>query len=163
MGVTGPKWLNVALVVSILMLVVGIAICIAVGRRRPVGTPVTWGEAFVAATFVFALMLLAYGVIPHQWLEFSDSELLWRSDKLLLAVSSDGITWGQEAKTAGGTGRIIINYQAVRDIIAAGFYIVFLGLQIALWSKWQTRDRVTEDSSAGEVTSRFGRPILKKA
>ncbi|MGI9022276.1 MAG: hypothetical protein ACR2HV_03370 [Acidimicrobiales bacterium] len=156
--------MNVALVVSILILAVGIGICIAVGRRRPIGTPVTWGEAFVAATFVFALMLVAYGVIPHQWLEYSDSELLWRSDKLLLAISSDGITWGQEAKTAGGTGRIIINYQAIRDIVAATFYIVFLGLQIVLWSKWQTRGRVTETAeAAGEVRSRFGRPVLKKA
>ena len=155
----------VALVVSILILVVGIGIALAAGRRRPIGTPFTWGEAFVTATFVFALMLVAYGVIPHQWLEYSDSELLWRSDKLLLAASSDGITWGQEAKTAGGTGRVIINYQAIRDIIAAGFYIVFLGLQIVLWSKWQKRGRVTEtaDASAGEVRSRFGRPVLKKA
>ena len=152
----------VALVVSILIVVAGIGLSIAIGRRRPIGTPVTWGEAFVAGTFVFALMLLAYGVIPHQWLEYADSELLWRSDKLLLALSSEGVTMGQDAKTATGTGRVIINYQAIRDIIASGFYIVFLGLQILLWSKWQKRGRVTE-ASAGEVTSRFGRPVLKKA
>ena len=152
----------VALVVSILIVVAGIGLSIAIGRRRPIGTPVTWGEAFVAGTFVFALMLLAYGVIPHQWLEYADSELLWRSDKLLLALSSEGVTMGQDAKTATGTGRVIINYQAIRDIIASGFYIVFLGLQILLWSKWQKRGRVTE-TSAGEVTSRFGRPVLKKA
>ena len=153
-----------AFVSSMIAMILMVAACLYVGARRPIGTPVTWGEAFVAATFVFALMLVAYGVIPHQWLEYSDSELLWRSDKLLLAISSDGITWGQEAKTAGGTGRIIINYQAIRDIVAATFYIVFLGLQIVLWSKWQTRGRVTETAeAAGEVRSRFGRPVLKKA
>ena len=152
----------VALVVSILILVAGIAISVLIGRRRPIGTPLTWGEAFVAGTFVFALMLLAYGVIPHQWLEYADNEMLWRADKLLLAVSSDGVVFGQEAKTAGGTGRVIINYQAIRDIVAAGFYIVFLAAQIILWSKWQKRGRVTEGSPK-EVTSRFGRPVLKKA
>jgi len=154
----------VALLVSILILVGGIAIGMAVGRHRPIGTPVTWGEAFVAATFVFALMLVAYGVIPHQWLKYSDNELLWRSDKLLVALSSEGAVWGQKAKTATGTGRVIINYQAVRDIIAAGFYGVFLGAQVMLWSKWQKRGRLTETSGdGGQVTSRFGRPLIRKA
>ncbi|MGI8777935.1 MAG: hypothetical protein ACR2LJ_11295 [Acidimicrobiales bacterium] len=154
----------VALLVSILILVGGISIGMAVGRRRPIGTPVTWGEAFVAAVFVFALMLVAYGVIPHQWLKYSDNELLWRSDKLLVAISGKGLVWGQKAKTATGTGRIIINYQAVRDIVAAGFYGLFLGLQVMLWSKWQKRGRLTETAaSGGEVTSRFGRPVMRKA
>jgi len=152
----------VALLVSILILVGGISIGMAVGRRRPIGTPVTWGEAFVAAVFVFALMLVAYGVIPHQWLKYSDNELLWRSDKLLLAISSEGVVWGQKAKVATGTGRVIVNYQAVRDIVAAGFYGAFLTAQVMLWAKWQKRGRVTE-TPAGEATSRFGRPVITKA
>ena len=101
-----------ALLFSIAFLVIGVALCLAVGRRRSPGTPLTWGEAFVGSTFVFALMVLAYGVIPHELLEFADNELLWRADKLLLAVSSEGVKFGQEAKTFGGTGRILINYQA---------------------------------------------------
>ena len=56
--------LSAAFFVSLAMLVIGIGICIRVGRRRPPGTPFTWGEAFLAATFVFGLMLLAYGVVP---------------------------------------------------------------------------------------------------
>jgi len=152
----------VALLVCMLILFGGISLIMAIGRRRPIGTPFTWGEAFVASTFVFALMLVAYGIIPHQWLEYADNELLWRSDKLLLAISSDGVTMGQEAKVVGGTGRVIINYQAVRDIIASGFYIVFLGMQIVLWSKWQKRGRVTE-ATTSEPTSRFGRPLMRKA
>lgn len=152
----------VALLVSILILVVGIGICMAVGRRRPIGTPLTWGEAFVGGMFVFALMLVGYGVIPHQWLKYADNELLWRSDKLLLAVSSKGLVMGQKAKTWGGSGRVIVNYQAVRDLIAAGFYMVFLGAQVMLWSIWQKRGRRVE-AAGGEVTSLFGRPLVKRA
>jgi len=150
----------VALLVSILILVVGAMLGMAVGRLRPVGTPVTWGEAFVAGTFVFAMMLVAYGVIPHQWLKYADNELLWRSDKLLLALSSKGVVFGQKAKTWGGTGRIIISYQAVRDMVASGFYIVFLAGQVVLWSMWQKRGRRAE-SAGGEVTSLFGRPLVR--
>ncbi len=150
-----------ALLSSIVLLVAGIALCLAVGRRRPPGTPVTWGEAFVASTFVFALMVLAYGVIPHEWLEFADNELLWRADKMLVAISAEGVKWGQEAKTFGGTGRILINYQAIRDIVAAGFYIVFLAAHVWLWAGWQKRGRKAE--APVEARSRFGRPVIRKA
>ena len=150
-----------ALLFSIALLVAGIALCLAVGRRRPPGTPVTWGEAFVGSTFVFALMVLAYGVIPHEWLEFADNELLWRADKMLVAISSDGVKFGQDAKTFGGTGRILVNYQAIRDIVAAGFYIVFLVAHVWLWSIWQKRGRKAE--APVETRSRFGRPVIRKA
>ena len=149
-----------ALVISLLVVVVGVGICLAVGRRRPVGTPVTWGEAFVAGTFVFALMVVAYGVAPHQWLDYADNELLWRADKLLVAISGEGLAWGQDAKDFGGTGRVLINYQAVRDVVAAGMYVVFLGAQIYLWSAWQKRGRT---KAPAEVSSRFGRPVIRKA
>ena len=51
------------------------------------------------------------------------------------------MVWGNEAKNVGGTGRILINYQAIRDIVAAVIYIVFLGGQMCLWSVWQKRGR----------------------
>ena len=70
----------VAFAVSVALLVGGIGLCIAVGRRRPPGAPFTWGEALVAATFVFGLMLLGYGIVPNQWLKWADNELLWRPD-----------------------------------------------------------------------------------
>ena len=80
----------VALAVSVALLVGGIALCLAIGRRRPPGAPFTWGEAFVTSTFVFGLMLLAYGVVPNEWLKFADDDLLWRSDKILGKVAFFG-------------------------------------------------------------------------
>ena len=147
---------------SVIILALGVAICLYVGRRRPIGTPVTWGEAVIAGTFVFGLMLLAYGIVPHQWLNYADNELLWRPDKLLVGISSGGVVWGNDAKDLGGTGRILINYQAIRDIIATVIYVVGLGGQMYLWSVWQKRGR----KKPGEVESarsRFGRPVLRKA
>ena len=149
-----------AFISSIVVLALGVAICLYVGSRRPLGTPLTWGEAFVASTFVFALMLVAYGIVPHQWLSYADNNLLWRPDKLLVGISSGGVVWGQKAKTLGGTGRILINYQAIRDLIASLLYVIFLGGQVYLWSVWQKRGRKKPDL---EPTSRFGRPVLRKA
>ena len=63
--------------------------------------------------------MLAYGIVPHQWLTFADNQLLWRPDKLMLGISGDGVKLGATAKDLGGTGRIIVNAQAVRDMVAA--------------------------------------------
>jgi len=138
----------VAFAVSVALLVGGIGLCIAVGRRRPPGAPFTWGEALVAATFVFGLMLLGYGIVPNQWLKWADNELLWRSDKILAKVAFFG------------RGQITISYQAVRDILVSGIYVVMLGVHVALWSYWQKRGR-----TGAEIvpTSAYGRPLVKKA
>jgi hypothetical protein len=141
------------------VLLVGIGICLFVGHRRPLGAPLTWGEAFVAATFGFGLMILAYGVIPHQWLDFADNELLWRPDQVLLGLSTAGVKFGDAAQTIGGSGRILVSYQALRDIVAATLYIVFLGGQMYLWSIWQKRGRA---KGGLEPTSRFGRPLIRR-
>src|SRR5947208_16513116 len=130
-----------AFVSSMLVLLFGVGICLSVGRRRPVDAPLTWGEAFLAATFGFAMMIVAYGVIPHQWLNYADNELLWRPDRILLGISSAGLKMGDAAKAMGGSGRILISYQALRDIVAATLYIVFLGAQMYLWAIWQKRGR----------------------
>ena len=53
-----------------------------VARRRPVGTPLTWGEAVVAGVYCFFIMFWIYGVIPHSWLTWADSELNWRPDRI---------------------------------------------------------------------------------
>lgn len=150
----------VAFVASFMIVVVGVGICLWFGHRRPLGTPVTWGEAFVGATFVFALMIVAYGIVPHQWLDFADNELLWRPDRLLIGVSAEGIKIGDAAKKLGGTGRILVSYQALRDIVAAGLYGLYLGAHMYLWKVWQKRGRAKGEL---EPTSRFGRPVIRKA
>jgi len=150
----------VAFVFSTLLMIAMIGICLWFGKRRPPGHPFTWGEAFVAGTWVFAIMMLAYGVVPHQWLTFADNDLLWRADKLMVGISSGGVVWGDGAKDLGGSGRIIVNYQAVRDIVAAVLYIVFLAGQVWLWSVWQKRGRTKPEV---DVASAFGRPVVRKA
>jgi formate hydrogenlyase subunit 3/multisubunit Na+/H+ antiporter MnhD subunit len=151
-----------AFISSIIATILMVAVCLYVGARRPIGTPVTWGEAMVAGTWVFAIMLLIYGIVPHQWLNYADNELLWRPDKLLVGISSGGVVWGNDAKDLGGTGRILINYQAIRDIVATVIYIVALGGQMYLWSIWQKRGR-KKPGDVEEARSRFGRPVLRKA
>ncbi len=139
----------VAFVASLLITGALVAVVFPMAKRRPVGSPLTWGEAMVASVFVFFVMFLAYGVVPHQWLSWADNELNWRADKILM-----------------GPGDLVdklpftVTYQVIRDIVAATIYIIFLGVQIALWTMWQARGKA---KPAELPVSTFGRPLVKRA
>ena len=143
-----------SIVVSVLMSV-GI---FAYGSRRPVGTPVTWGEAMVGAAWVFFLAFLAYGVIPHQWLTLAENEWGFRADRIL---ELGGLVRPQ---SLGGWFPFDITYRAISDSIAALFYVVFLVAQVVMWLQWQNRGQRADAKAkaALERTSSFGRPLIKQ-
>ena len=117
------------------------------GKRRSVGTPVTWGEAMLAAFIVFFAMLWAYGVVPHQWLTLADNELQWRADRTFLS-SGD----------LGGLMPFTVTYKTFRDLVAVVIYGIMLGGQIFLWSYWQNRGKV----KTREIpSSAYGRPLVR--
>ena len=128
-------------------------------KRRPVGTPLSWGEAMFAATYVFFAMFWVYGVVPHQWLAWADNELLWRSDAYLLGPSSSSTLPVLENLPLN------VSKQAVRDIIATVIYVVYLGGQIALWAMWQGRGDAAarKQKAIEERTTAYGRPLARKA
>ena len=134
----------VAFVVSLFVTALMAGGVVWYARRRPPGTPLTWGEAMLGAVYVFALMFVAYGVVPNQWLLWADNELKWRADRVLL-----------------DTYPITVSYLVLRDLIAVAIYAVFLGGQIALWAVWQGRGK--QKRAAELPTSTFGRPLVKKA
>ncbi len=136
--------------ISIAFLVLSVVAVLLYAKRRPVGTPTTWGEAMVASALLFGVMFVAYGIAPHQWLAYADNELRWRSDKILLGPGDlfDKVL------------PFTLTYQTVRDIIAATLYIVFLLVQGLLWTAWQRRG---QQKPKAVPTSAFGRPLLKPA
>jgi hypothetical protein len=137
---------------------VTMVLCLAVipfGRRRKPGSPVTWGEAMAGTVYVFFTMFLAFGVVPHQWIDHADKELGWRKDKLLFGPADI-----LKPKVEGGNFPFTVSYEALRDIIVVVLHVVFIGLMIYLFSWWQKRDQV----AAKELeTSTYGRPLVKKA
>jgi hypothetical protein len=139
----------VALGFAFFAVVLSVGVIFLYMRRRPVGTPLSWGEAMVAAVFAFGVMFIAYGILPHQWLNYADNELKWRADKFL-----------------HGPGDIVdklpfvVTYEKIRDFIAVGIYVVGLGAQMALWSAWQKRGQTKPKALP---RSAFGRPLLKPA
>ncbi|MGH8975349.1 MAG: hypothetical protein ACRD0C_19365 [Acidimicrobiia bacterium] len=119
--------------------------------RRPKGDlPPTWAQSMAGATAVFAMFLMCYGVVPHEWLTWADSKLGLREDKILL-----------------DTYAIDISGRALRDSVAATMYIVFLGLNIVVWVMWQKRGTAKPKAAVPATatpsgTSAFSRPVTKK-
>ena len=149
----------VAFVTSVIALAVGIALVFWVGGRRPVGAPITWAEAMLGATFVFALLLVGYAIVPNQWLAWADNELNWRPDAI--GIPTPWGTMFEDGVTFFGRGRIMVTKQTVRDLIATVMYVVLLGLNVYLWVWWQKRGQKKETPAI--ETSTYGRPIVRKA
>jgi phosphatidylglycerophosphate synthase len=139
---------NVAFTLSLLVLVAGCAVVVWYSKRRPKDAPLTWGEAMVGALFVFFMMFVAYGIMPHQWLTFADNSLHWRKDKILFGPHDVIHNWL----------RFTISYEAIRDFVAVGLYIVAITFQCLLWSMWQKRG---QEKPKELPTSAYGRPLVK--
>jgi hypothetical protein len=132
----------------LLSLVMGASI-LWYAKRRPAGQLLTWGEAMVAATYVFFIMLWVYGVVPHQWLSYAEGELKWRSDSLLIGPGSHGFL---------KSSPVAISKATISDLVATLIYGFYLTGHVALWAIWQGRGK----KQATEVeTSSYGRPLVK--
>src|SRR5882724_3148243 len=120
-------------------------------KRPKSELPATWAQSMLAALAVFALFLLVYGVVPHEWLTWADSKLGLREDKILL-----------------DTRPIKFSGRALGDLVAATLYIVFLGMNTVMLMIWQ--DRGTDKPKPAPAsatpepagTSAFSRPVTKK-
>jgi len=147
--------MNQAFIASLIgTLVLSFAI-IPYGKRRPVDKPLLWGDALLASTYIFGLLFLAFGVVPHQWIDHADKDLGWSRDQLIYGPG--GIL---KPESAGGWNPITLQYEAIRDIVAVLIHAVFFGIFIFLAIWWQKRGDVKPKELP---TSTYGRPLVKKA
>ncbi|MBJ7271577.1 MAG: hypothetical protein JHC58_05720 [Ilumatobacteraceae bacterium] len=130
-------------------------IVVPIGKRRKFDRKATWGEAMLGAAYVFAVLFLAFGVVPHQFIDHADKDLGWRKDKLVYGpfdiLKSD---------TVGGNFPITLSYEAIRDIVVVVIHAYYIGLMIYLFSWWQKRGVAVAKEV---VSSSYGRPLTKKS
>jgi hypothetical protein len=136
----------------VFLLLIGLGI--TVGRRRPVGTPLTWGESMVAAVFVFLVLFWGYGLVPHLWLAWADGDLHMAPNRFFAVP---------RYKKTGATLKwplpITVSYQTLRDLIVVGIYGVVLTANIVAWPLWQKRGK---KKPVELVKSDFGRPLVRE-
>jgi hypothetical protein len=153
-------WMQPAgrLIWSVGFFLIGLVIVFVLMRRPKPDRPATWAECIAGAVGVFAMMTLAYAVIPHEWITFSDGYLQWDTTQFVFRSGQDVFGLG------------IVNWpfnfdkHVIRDIIVLGIYGLGVGLNLALIVMWQKRGDVKEPApDAPAKTSRFGRPLRRRA
>ena len=149
--------MNQAFLVSFGLTLLLVLVAVLYGRRRPVDRPLSWGGAMFGATYAIGVMLLAYGVVPHQWLTHVQNELGWRADKKLMGPGDIF-----KAQSQGGSFPFEISYLQVGDAIVTLIYAFFIGLQLLVWSWWQKRGRVKPAAEVPVPVSAYGRPLVRK-
>ena len=142
----------IAFVISLLMALAGSAAVILYSKRRPVGAPLSWGEAMAAATFAFVLFNLWYGVVPHQWITLADNEWNWRSDRLFYGPF--------DLFRPNRFLPMTIHYQVLRDIVVTVIYGAGLTLHVFHWVQWQNRGKPKTEVVP---TTSYGRPLARKS
>ena len=146
----------VAFAMSFLVSILGMVVVLAYGRRRPVGAPLTWGEAIAAATIAFGLMFWAYGVVPHQWLVWANNELRWTPSKKVVTV-------GQWEIFNAPMPPFTVDAEKLRDVVVVVIYGFYLTMHVALWMLWQNRGKRAEQRAQRELApSSYGRPLVKQ-
>ena len=141
------------LIWSVVIFLIGVGTILLLARRPKSPEPPTWAQAMVGALAIFALMIVAYGTIPHEWIVYANSYLNWGTAKYIFQRN-----------------RIIhfdVTKQVANDGIAALIYVIMLGLNIKLFQIWQKRPvREPEPADAEERqpagTSAYNRPVTAK-
>ena len=137
------------------LLVVGLIIVVALMRRPKPDRSATWAECMAGAVGVFALMALAYAIIPHEWITYSDKYLQWSTTKFLVHSGQEILFFKFPFD---------FNYKAISDIVTVVIYTVMVSLNVYLIAAWQKRGQEKEaPPEEAPKKSRFGRPLRRKA
>jgi hypothetical protein len=135
-------------------------------RRPKLKQKATWAQAMGGAIFVWALMILAYGSIPHEWLQYASSYHKWDESHFLVRS-------GQELFGPFHWLNLSVDKRAIADAVASVIYLVMLGMNIYLFAAWQKRPEAKDDATTTTTTtttatdkvvgtSAFGRPVTAK-
>ena len=138
------------------LMAIGLAILFYLYKRPKPNRPATWSECMAGAVGVFALMALAYAVIPHEWITFSDKYLQW--DTTVFVFRNN-----QKMLFFPWNWPFSFDKHNIRDIIVVAIYGIAIGLNAGLFIAWQKRgEEKPEQEAAAPRKSRFGRPLRRR-
>ena len=150
--------MNQAFLVSFVVSNVLAFAAIPYAKRRPVGTPLTWGESMFGAVYAFGTMFIAFGIVPHHWIDHADKDLGWNRAKIIYGPFDL-----LKPQAFGGWFPFNISYEALRDVIVVVIHAYYFGVLIFLWIFWQNRGKRAAKAGTAVATSTYGRPLVKKA
>ena len=117
--------------------------------------PMTWARSAIGAGLFTALTIILFGVIPNEWLTYTQAVWEWTDQKLWVTLPADLI----------GGNDVSLSAAAAKDIIAGTYVLVVTGAIAFGMIRWQKRDELRaakeKAKAAAEDVSVYGRPLRK--
>ena len=117
--------------------------------------PLTWARASIGALLFTSLMMILFGVIPNEWLTYTQAVWEWTDQKIWIRIPPDLV----------GGNELNISAAAVKDIVS-GTYVVIVTIAVAVaMINWQKRDEIRDKRekkrAEKKAVSPYGRPLQK--
>ena len=115
----------------------------------------TWARAAVGGGLFTGLMMILFGIIPNEWLTYTQAVWEWTDQKV----------WVEIPPSLIGGNEVNLSASAVKDIVAGTYSVVVLGGVAAGMIAWQKRDEIRakreKSKSSQQNVSVYGRPLHK--
>jgi hypothetical protein len=112
----------------------------------------TWARALFASFVTWVELVLLFGIVPSEWLNFAQTDLDWSSQRTAVAIP----TWlilGNEVN---------ISWAAIKDSISMGYHIVMLGAAAVFTIQLQKmRQGPPASAETTQPRSPYGRPLVR--
>ena len=132
------------------MMLIGAGLLFVLGRKM------TWAVAAVAAFLAWIEMVIIFGMVPSEWLNFSQTDLDWSSQRFVpgldpipsfLVLGNDiSISWAVIKDAISGTYNLLV-------LVGAGLFAYMIQ---DVYS-----GRPDGDAAAEETTSPYGRTLVQ--
>ena len=100
-------------------------------------------------------MMILFGIVPNEWLTYTQAVWEWTDQKLWIKIPSDLI----------GGNELNISAAAIKDIVSGTYVLVATGAVAVAMIMWQKRDelRAAREKAKTDVqdVSSYGRPLQK--
>jgi hypothetical protein len=144
----GPVWKGLGYVTSFAasqMLVVGALLLFVLNQKM------TWARAVFAAFVTWLELVIIFGMVPSEWLNFAQTDLDW-SERIAVTIPP--------LLVLGNT--VELSYAVLKDSISMGYHIVMLVFAAVFTLQLQKmKQGAPATADKPESRSPYGRPLVK--
>jgi hypothetical protein len=112
----------------------------------------TWARAVFAAVIAWVELVIIFGMVPSEWLNFAQTDLDWSGQRIALTIPS-WLVLGNE---------VALSYAVLKDSISMGYHIVMLAASAVFALQLQKmKQGAPASAEKPEQVSPYGRPLIR--